>query len=308
MFCGSPRSTEGHHHTAAVNVPNESMDPIQNSSSATDGCPLPLTHVVPMMAVNVLSAIAGSVGNVLVVATVYTTTNLHSISNYFLASMAAADLLVTSFAQPFFVAFLATQTELVCLKTVELIFRVFANVSPAASLLHLCLVSVDRCLIVMKPRSSIKILSKSRFVIVLVLSWLLSILYTILRLTVDKSATAYLAVGAAAVCYVIMIICYGLIVTKVRKQRKRMRTILRRPPVGSVLRDDVERRVTVTIASVITVFTLCWLPIVCLRSSDARSNSGWAYNWARTVLFCNSAMNPLIYCYRNQVRIFYRCI
>ena len=298
-------------------IMNEStMQTITYASTASThvyDCLLPLEHIVPMMFINILSVVVGSIGNVLVVATVYTTLNLHSISNYFLASMAVADLLVTAFAQPFFVGFLGAQITPLCSSTVELLFRLLANMSSSASVLHLCLVSIDRCLIVIKPHSFNQILSKSRFHFLLVLSWLLPVIYGILRLTVNKSATSYFTVITVAVCYVVIIVCYALIVSEVHKQRRSTRASLRGHAKQSALRDKVERRVTVTIAIVIVAFTVCWFPILYLRSVNAEKNSGRAYNWARTLALCNSAMNPLIYCYRIQEfraaykRLFCKC-
>ncbi|KAK3728477.1 hypothetical protein QZH41_002339 [Actinostola sp. cb2023] len=63
-------------------------------------------------------------------------------------------------------------------------------------------------------------------------------------------------------------------------------------------RSELERRVAMTIGIVIIIFTISWLPIIVLRSVRASSNSGTAYNWARTFSLCNSAINPWIYCYR----------
>ena len=60
----------------------------------------------------------------------------------------------------------------------------------------------------------------------------------------------------------------------------------------------VERRVTATVAIVVVVFTICWIPLLYLRAAYAKSNVGVAYNWARTLALSNSAMNPWIYCFR----------
>ena len=60
----------------------------------------------------------------------------------------------------------------------------------------------------------------------------------------------------------------------------------------------VERRVTVTIAIVVVIFTICWFPLLYLRSAFAEENFGVTYNWARTLALTNSTLNPWIYCFR----------
>ncbi|EDO35163.1 predicted protein [Nematostella vectensis] len=254
-------------------------------------------HGVPMVALNIISCIFGSIGNVLVCATIYTTTGLQTISNFFLVSMSIADLTVTLVTQPLFAWFLGARIDDKCSPMVEFLFRLFSNVSCAVSVIHLCLISVDRCLMVTKPHSFDRIMTKCKFRSLLVFAWTLPIVYAVLRLTVSKSATSLFTVAVMALCYVIIIVCYTLIICQVYKQRRLMRS-----RQGSAKRrksrTDVERRVAMTIAIVIVVFTICWFPIIYLRSKKADRNSGVAYNWARTFALCNSAMNPWIYCFR----------
>lgn len=51
-------------------------------------------------------------------------------------------------------------------------------------------------------------------------------------------------------------------------------------------------------AIVVVIFTVCWFPLLYLRSAFAEENFGVAYNWARTLALSNSSMNPWIYCLR----------
>ena len=84
-------------------------------------------------------------------------------------------------------------------------------------------------------------------------------------------------------CYLAIILCYTFIILKIKKEAS-----------GHM----VERRVTVTIAIVVVIFTVCWFPLLYLRSAFAEENFGVAYNWARTLALSNSSMNPWIYCFR----------
>ena len=268
-------------------------------SATVEPCQLSVGHISGLLTVNILSAIIGTIGNLLVIGTVCTNSSLQIISNYWLASMAVADLLVNALGQPLFSVFLGLQLRDECHDFVSQFFRLIANMSCSASVLHLCLISIDRCLVILRPHDFRTYRTKKRFKIALVFAWTLPIIYGILRLTVSKKGTSYFTVVAVGICYLIIILCYSLIILKVRKQGsatlKRLRGQSRRSAPSEHM---VERRVTVTIAIVVVIFTVCWFPLLYLRSAFAEANFGVAYNWARTLALSNSSMNPWIYCFR----------
>ena len=278
--------------------------------SSTDDCHfLPVEHVYGMLVVNILSTIIGTVGNVLVIGTVRTNFVLQIISNYWLVSMAVADLFVTALGQPLFAVFLGLQIGGQCNAIVSQVFRLIANMSCSASVLHLCFISVDRCLVILRPHDFRTIRTKKRFKIALVIAWALPVIYGVLRLTVSKKATSYFTVVAVGLCYLTIILCYSLIILKVRKQGSvTLKRFKRRPSERRVAFEHmVERRVAVTIAIVVVIFTICWFPLLYLRSAFAEENFGVAYEWARTLALSNSSMNPWIYCFRiSEFRDAYR--
>ena len=260
---------------------------------------LSLRHIYGMTSVNILSTVIGTIGNVLVIATVPTTFSLQTISNYWLVSMAVADLFVTALGQPLFTVFLGLQIGGKCDGIVSQAFRLIANMSCSASVLHLCLISIDRCLVILRPHDFRVIRTKKRFKIALVIAWTLPVIYGVLRLTVSKTATSYFTVIGVGLCYLAIISCYTLIILKVRKQSSATLKHFRGSPGRSLASEHmVERRVAITIAIVVVIFTVCWFPLLYLRSAFAEENFGVGYNWARTLALSNSSMNPWIYCFR----------
>lgn len=273
-------------------------DSTNDTAPSLDACLLPVKHIIALIPINILSIIIGTIGNALVIGTVYTNTALQIISNFWLASMAIADLMVTALGQPLLVAFWALQVNRECNEPVSETFRLVGNMSCSASVLHLCFISVDRCLVIVRPLHSKKIRTLRRFKIAVAIAWTIPIIYGVLRMTISRKATSYFTVIAAALCYLTIITCYTLIIVKVWNRKPE---ILRSSTSGQARQSAthlVERRVTVTIAIVVVVFTICWVPLLYLRSAYAKSNIGVAYNWARTVALTNSAMNPWIYCFR----------
>lgn len=265
-----------------------------SNESHLDDCLLPVSHIIALIPINILSSVVGTIGNSLVIATVYTNKSLQIIPNFWLASMAVADLMVTALGQPLLIAFWGLHVNRECNEPVSETFRVVGNMSCSASVLHLCFISIDRCLVIVRPVQSKAIRTLKRFKIALLIAWIVPVIYGVLRMSVIKKATSYFTVVAAAICYLTIICCYTLIIFKVWN----------RDVVHSHARQSasqlVERRVTVTVAIVVIVFTICWIPLMYLRSAYAQSNVGVAYNWARTLALSNSAMNPWIYCLRME--------
>ena len=279
---------------------NFSSNGSEPSPSSTDDCLLPVSHIIALIPINILSSIIGTIGNALVIATVYTNTSLQIISNFWLASMAVADLMVTALGQPLLVAFWGIQVNGECNEPVSETFRLVGNMSCSASVLHLCFISIDRCILIVRPLDCKSIRTIKRFKVALVFAWAVPIVYGVLRMTVSKKATSYFTVIAAALCYLIIISCYTLIIIKVWNRRTETLKGSARGHERQGGSHLVERRVTVTVAIVVVVFTVCWIPLMYLRSAHAKSNVGVAYNWARTLALSNSAMNPWIYCYRME--------
>ena len=282
-------------------------------STGTVHCRLPLGHIAGFLSVNILSTFLGTIGNVLVIGTVCTNSSLQIISNFWLVSMAVADLMVTALGQPMFSVFLGLQVKGECYEGVSQAYRLIVNMSCSASVLHLCLISIDRCLVILRPHDFRTFRTKKRFKIALAIAWTLPVVYGILRLTVSKKGTSYFAVIAVGICYLIIILCCSLIILKVRKQGaatlKGWRGQSRRSTSSE---HKVERRVTVTLAVVVVIFTICWFPLLYLRSAFAEDNFGVAYNWARTLALSNSSMNPWIYClgiveFRDAYRRLMKC-
>lgn len=265
-----------------------------SNESHLDDCLLPVSHIIALIPINILSSVVGTIGNSLVIATVYTNKSLQIIPNFWLASMAVADLMVTALGQPLLIAFWGLHVNRECNEPVSETFRVVGNMSCSASVLHLCFISIDRCLVIVRPVQSKAIRTLKRFKLALLIAWIVPVIYGVLRMSVIKKATSYFTVVAAASCYLTIICCYTLIIFKVWN----------RDVVHSHARQSasqlVERRVTVTVAIVVIVFTICWIPLMYLRSAYAQSNVGVAYNWARTLALSNSAMNPWIYCLRME--------
>ena len=277
----------------------EDLDPLLylNISSIKYRCKLPLVEGITLVVLNILGSVLGGTGNLITCATIYTTDSLHIISSYYICGLAATDLLVTLIVQPMAVAILLRKTTHgECLIQVEYVARLVGNTSCSASILTLCLMSFDRCAVILKPLKYRRFMTISKLKIIFTTIWSLSLVAPALDAFVsDKNIYTTYVVVSVLLCYAIILTCYFLIFIKVRKQSK-MRVQLQNGSQGGINASlEVEKKLAKTVGLVIGIFTLFWAPFLYHLASSPDVNYGAAYIWPVTTSLTNSSCNPLIY-------------
>ena len=92
---------------------------------------------------------------------------------------------------------------------------------------------------------------------------------------------------------------YIYIFVKAKRQENRIQEMTTRIPEGV----SAEKKVAKTIFTVVGIYAVCWLPTLLLPafvnpSSEQFGNA--SFPWVMTLLACNSALNPFIYCLKSQ--------
>lgn len=268
-----------------------------NSSTSTADCSIPVSHGIAIMTVNSLAAVIGTFGNFLVfTAVLYTSPRLRRCSNYLLVSLAVADLIVTMMCAPLVAAIIGKKALAGdCAPTLELAYVVTSNLSCSASVMHLAAISVDRFLAVIFPLRHGRIMRNYGLKTMLIVVWGVAFIFASLRVPFLKE-TSYMVFVMFVISYSLIIGCYLSIMVFLVKEKKRKSALRERPSV--VVNSEIERRVAFTLAIVIGVFTVCWLPMIVVFFAAGKSlvkMHGTAYMWIRTLALSNSAMNFLIY-------------
>ena len=262
-------------------------------------CYLPYPSSVAMATINAIFCVLGVIGNSLVLIAVYRTMKLRTLSNFYLVALAVADLLTSAIVQPLLIVLVIQESQGVCIKTLETVFRALKNSSAAISFFILLFITTERLLAVIKPIAYKNFHPKRRFVAFISISVILPLMYTILRLAVSKRATSYLSAAAFLLGYTYIIICYLVILHQLRSQRRKMKT-----PTSNNERNDVrstrhaEKVVTSTMVLIITIYTIMWMPGFFFRILKPSTNSGEVYSWLRTTAISNSALNFIVYAFR----------
>ena len=244
----------------------------------------------PLMLISILS-------NALVLAAIIRTPSIRSPHMIMLCSLAVSDLLVGLIAQPIYIANELTKEELLNNLVVTLAFSVCG-----VSILTMTTLSVDRFLALHYHMRYATLVTESRVKGFVVFIWLLSFLASGLYFKSNRLHSFVLAVSAA-LYFVISTFSYiriYLIVRKHQSQIKSQQEAMQSSNVVNNLNIARLRRSALNIFLFYIALILCYCPIYVILTVFATSDKDWQTEWnfAHTIVFMNSSINPLLYCWR----------
>ena len=131
---------------------------------------------------NAFLAVLAILGNSVIIAAFYRYVQLRTPSNLLLLGLSVCDLLVGLVTQPVFaaeVAFVAADSDVAC--ALKDLYVIFLFSFSSSSMLHVCLISVERCFAIMNPFKHEHLVtsrSVSVFLVVLWICWTLLTVFT----------------------------------------------------------------------------------------------------------------------------------
>lgn len=282
-----------------------------------------------------ISSIMAIGGNAVVLIAIYRTKTLHTISNFFIASLAAADLLVGILLNPL----LASKTIIFSYLYPERPLKgsVFDKVEDfawiqavVATTFGLTAISIDRYIAINFGLRYEELASRKHCLIATASVWSISLVFASVRLFTDEQqhlSILWLVMGVITCILPVVIItfCYLSILKAARNQ---VRKILRESHVASSQVTSAawsdknvqisHRKTALTVAIVILLFIVLWVPSLVTaaiqlgisgskKPKDQRTltiieRRVWV--WASLVAYFSSAANPWVYSIRStQFRV-----
>ena len=261
---------------------------------------LPLLHAV--------SALFSLAGNFLVLTAIRKTQRLHSVSNYFIASLAGADFMVGALVNPLFIARsilniwdehhgLVIATEWVSMLNL------------VASTFNLAAVSVDRYVAVTSAFRYQRAATTAVCISVITFNWVFSSLFSMLRLVVrDPLDLPKLWIAVAVVGYTlpfgVISFCYYHIYKIAREQTRRITAAT--VAGGDVRQLKRDRKAAYTVGVVIGVYVLLALPSMAIAAVQLLTSDDCLkifmvrfWYWGALFSFASAACNPWIYAFRS---------
>ena len=257
----------------------------------------PETIVIIFCALNAPLMLLSIVGNALVLGAILRTPSLRSPSTVFLCSLAVSDLLVGLVVQPVYVAY-----ELKPVPALLLIRRPLTFSQYGISLCTMAAISVDRFLALRYHMRYRNLVTTKRVVYTIVTLWFSGIVLSCLSFW-DPYIYLFTTVIGVAICIVISSYSYVRIYRIVRYHQLQIHA--QQDAVQSLNTENNLNMVRSTRIAINTfifsiVMILCYSPVFIFSSTYVFSYKGWKFApiLVNTSVFLNSAINPLLYCWR----------
>ena len=263
-----------------------------------------------------LSGLAAVTGNVVALWLFHKHESLRTISNRFLASLSMADAFVGLVIDPVWIVIRCwIQPEVY--SNFFLIFIMLWTHTTAATTLNSCCVSIDRFIAIRFPFRYQDILTKRRCNAVIILVWFISLSLPFLIFLKERLEKLELFVFIAfTMCLVPLLVvcfCYILIFKLARKQFRRILLAKNIPDSGENVRFRVMQnfKAIKTVGFVLSACIITWMPSVVLqlitfyyieeaKRCRLRKIKFVVSPWVQAIAFTSSAINPLIYYFRNS--------
>ena len=278
------------------------IDSLKNCSGKLD-----YASIIILCLLNAISGLMAIGGNMLVLTAIYRTPSLRTISNYFIASLGAADLMVGFYINPLLLA--KTVNNTTTGTPLALAAEIASLESITATIYSLCVISVDRYIAITIVFRYTELMTKRVCCVLIASVWAFAIFFGCSRLMVTSEDLPKLWIAASVVHFVIpffvICFCYVSIFKEARAQNRRIAAV--NTPYREALQDRKNRKAAWTVAIVIGVFTALLCPNIVLASLQHMSQDKCEISrlyrywfWFSWLTFCSSAMNPWIYGIRSR--------
>ena len=173
---------------------------------------LPIGVLTSLLAFNIILSFTASLGNFLLLLTLYKVSFLHPVTKLLFACLATTDLCVGLFSQPLFVAHMIlsidlANTNLDILQYVGEVIHISSSVLCGVSVLISTTISVDRLLVLLLRLKYRQVVTLKRAQVVLVLCWVTAVSCGLVRVW-SQTISQIVVLVIVLVSLVTSVLCY----------------------------------------------------------------------------------------------------
>ena len=266
------------------------------------------SHLTFILALNIFLAITAFLGNTLILAALRKESSLHPPSKLLLLSLATTYLCVGLISEPLYVAYLISVMNEhweICRYTLEA--RLIADFTLCGvSLYTLTGISVDRLLALLLGLRYRQVVTLKRTYVIVIAFWVASSVFSTMHFF-DVLIIKWYSVIAIFLCLVTSIFSYTTIFFKLRHHQTQVQDQAQQPNQIIELNIARYRKAVATALWLQLTLVACYLPffiVTALAANVGISSSLYlAWRYTTTLVFLNSSLNPIFYCWKiDEVR------
>ena len=266
---------------------------------------------------NAFFAVIAILGNAVVFAAFYRFELLRTPSHLLLLGLSFCDVLVGLVTQPLFAAetgLVAANSDMAC--TLKDLYVIFLFAFSSASMLHVCLISLERCVAIFHPFKHQSWITKKRVIAFLVLFWISWILLTVFtRRKHGGGLIGYSRMGFVIFSVLLVLVINLRLWIEARKHSKRIQNGLPLPSFSissegsrdarALSKAARDSKAAKTILLVTGILILCNIPLIATfvgRKFYGVRGRVVTLLWfaSNTIVLLPAISNPVIYCWRRR--------
>ena len=257
---------------------------------------------------NIVLSITSFLGNALILVALRKVSSLHPPSKLLLCCLATTDLCVGLISEPLALVywmFLLNDHWNIC-RYASAASMMSSIILSGVSLLTMTMISVDRLLALLLGLRYKQVVTLKRTYMIVVAVWVLP---TVIVTTYFWSLlmTLWLIVITESLCLVTSIISYTKIFLTLRHHQDQLQDLSQQPNQTSPLNIAKYKRAVSSAIWLQLALVACYLPHGLVSglflNSGLSSSVFLAFHYAGTLVYFNSSLNPIIYCWKmRQVR------
>ena len=268
-------------------------------------------QLISLLLLHSFLSITAFLENALILAALHKVSSLHAPSKLLLCSLATTDLCVGLIAEPLAVTYLLsalTEQWVICRYAFS-VFQTATYILCAVSLFTMTAISVDRLLALLLGLRYRQVVKLKRMYLAITFFWVVSILGSTIPFF-SVSVTLWYTYILILVCLLTSIFSYARIFLTLRNHQVQIESHITQGQPRKGIPFNVTRY-RKTVASALWVqltLLLCYLPQVIvdilILERGITPSLFVARAFAATLVFLNSSLNPIIYCWKiKEVRL-----
>ncbi|XP_044169107.1 beta-4C adrenergic receptor-like [Acropora millepora] len=261
-------------------------------------------EILSLSVINILLSITAIVGNIVILIALHKEPSLNQASKVLLRNLVASDLCVgfVQIADSADWIFILQGRWQIC-RLLFLFWGIAANISITASLLTITAISVDRLLALLLKLRYRQVVTIRKVYAVAITSWICYGVGVASLWYFSTYGWKILVATTIVVCLITSMYCYTRIFFRLRDQHK-VQNNLREKENQTTRVAAIRYRKTLSCALWLQLAMLfCYLPYLSLvpfahRQFNRSSALSAAFSFTITLLYFNSNLNPILYCWR----------